>query len=73
MSRIEKIKGLLFLFGFLLLVGTAGALEHNSVTLLGACLQGGIGVFLLLGASLLKPAKKRRLSIARKAQQQKAA
>lgn len=40
------IGGTLAILAILLVIGTAGALEHNSITCLQAAVQGGLGILL---------------------------
>ena len=40
------IGGTLAILAILLVIGTAGALEHNSITYLQAMVQGGLGIFM---------------------------
>lgn len=46
------------LAGFILLIGTPGSLELDSITLYEACLQGLLGVALLYGGIYIDQIKK---------------
>lgn len=40
------VGGTLAILAILLVIGTAGALEHNSITYLQAMVQGGLGILM---------------------------